>query len=273
MKKTLSLFFALIISQLIGCASGQVVMRDRQTNLSEFDNFSHNVFKANWNIAEEISKQDAIAWVASDSILSKLSEANLRKIDGYIANGDFNNGSVVFFDIENNDKIKNVATVKFMGNKLKYGLDGNEQTDSVFIYSAKALLRSREINKKYMAKQNANYNEYVVLNNGRIFIYMMPANTDRFMVMGGGIKSEFDKDRLVRNTELHLSIIPFEISEISDINARSSSVTDVPNEIDIAQYLMNCKKMYNQMIRAKKYTVLFYFIPQEDRIAVTAIKN
>ncbi|MBL8025206.1 MAG: hypothetical protein JNL74_02275 [Fibrobacteres bacterium] len=113
-----------------------------------------------------------------------------------------------------------------------------------------------------------------MVDDASITIYLAPGAYKNFIHHAGGIKVVFGKDLAVRsNEQLHLGSVPVDLNVKCDISARTSSVTEIINEIDIAQYLIWRKKFYNNLIKTKKYAFFLYYIPDDDTTIKQVFSN
>lgn len=255
----------------IGCApqlaSRQTIFRDEVTSLDALSTEDRDLLDRNWKTAEDLFEQDKMAWIASDSLLPKLTQQEMEPIRGYVVNGSLYNGEVFFFSEDKTQQISIVATVFFINGKFSNVTKSPVDIPSSVPKMAKCIQNAREINKDYITRQNVNYNTYSLVTDSGITIYMAPGSVNNYFILCGGILTEFDEDlNLKRNTELHKSIVVFESKKVGTILARSSSVTPVLNEIDILQYLVWKDVIYNQMIMTGNYSFFLYNIPDEQRI-------
>ena len=85
----------------------------------------------------------------------------------------------------------------------------------------------------------------------------MPATTGEYAVYGGAVKLSMGEKSW--NLELlHKSPIPLKWKDITgdNIGARTSSMGDLLNEADFAQYYITWNAAPRQIIQTKKYTIL-----------------
>lgn len=267
--RNLNLILLLIL--IIGCASQiamrQTVHRNEVTSLDALTQEDRDSFDNNWEIADKLLEQDKMAWIATDSILPKLTDSEKEMLRGYVTDGSLFNGEVYFFSADNTNEIFIVATASFSNGKFAATTKGNMNIDSRILDMAKCIQEAKKMNREYIANQEVNYNTYALKNDGGITVYLAPGSVDGYFVLCGGIKTVFDKDlELKSNTELHKSIVVYETRNMGDVMARSSSVTPVLNEIDILQYLIWKDIVFNQMIVTEKYGFFLYNVPDEGRI-------
>jgi hypothetical protein len=273
--KNLKLIFLLMF--IVGCAPQvamrQTVYRNEATSLDALTQEDKETFDTNWKIAEKLVEQDKMAWIATDSILPRLTDKEKELIRGYVTNGSLLKGEVFFFS-ENSDKeISVVVTASFFNGRFAAATKGDINVDSRIVDMAKCIQKAKQINLEYIANQKVNYNSYAFDDDNGITVYLAPGSIDGYFIFCGGIKAEFDKNlNLKSKIELHKSIVVFETRKMGDIMARSSSVASVINEIDILQFLIWKDVVYNQMIATDKYGFFLYNVPDEERIITRAIK-
>jgi hypothetical protein len=224
-------------------------------------------FDQNWAIGESLLVQDKMAWIGTDSILPRLTEKEKELIRGYVTEGSLYYGDVFFYSDDSSGNISIVATASFSNGKFSVVTKGETNIESNVVNMVKCIEKAKQINNEYIRRQKVNYNTYSLNTDSGVVVYLAPGSVDGYYIFCGGIKTEFDKDlNVMRNTELHKSIVVFEAQKIGEMLVRSSSVTQVLNEIDIMQYLIWKDMVYNQMIATQKYGFSLYNVPDEGRI-------
>jgi hypothetical protein len=267
--KITNIFLFFII--LTGCAPQismrQTIYRNEVTVLDALSMTDRETFDKNWKIADVLLEQDKMAWIATDSILPRLTDNEKKLVKGYVIDGSLNNGVVYFFSEDMLNEIEIVGTASFMNSNLIATTKGDMDIATRVLKMAKCIQKAKQINEEYIANQKVNYNSYSIISDNRITVYLAPGSINGYFILCGGIKTEFDEDlHIIQNTELHKSIVVFKSKNMGDIMARSSSVTPVINEIDILQYLVWKNIVYNQMISTEKYGFLLYNVPDEGKI-------
>lgn len=203
-----------------------------------------------------LAMQDGLAWIASDSISVDFPESRLRELSGWVAQGNVDDGFCLFYGKTDSGFVQ-IARYDFVGGAINRSLGKIDIPEGKIYDLVKMNDSANTFFNNSSARLNIRYNSYILEKDGKYTYYAMPATTGEYAVYGGAVKLSMGENSW--NLELlHKSPIPLKWKDITgdNIGARTSSMGDLLNEADFAQYYITWNAAPQQIIQTKKYTIL-----------------
>lgn len=216
------------------------------------------------DIGKQLANQDAVAWIATDSVMAVLPENSLNLIAGWVAQGSVSDGYVVFYEKRNGayyqivrvnfkDGIleKSLAHEEIEGEELNLVL-ANDSAYNFFMHSGEPL--------------EIKYNTYILKNDDGYTFYAMPGSTSEYLVYGGAYKLTSDASLDWNLQKMHKSPIAIEYSKLNrdDYFVRTSSMDKLLNEADFAQAFITSDWAKKQYVSTSDYMFLLNFDSQKN---------
>ena len=227
----------------------------------------HLIFKNNWDVAQDIAEYDFYSWIASDSLMRYHDKINEEAIEGYVVIFDDSGPRVVFGNtIENS--LQKYFDVTFTDDKINCELYVNGKKESKKANTLFwAINKAKEINHEYLMSENIPYNSYAFVKGDSTIVYLSPGSTNDYLILCGGLKTTFNKKKLIENVKLHKSPMVVEYKPNMAYIIRTSGNNDIPNEVDIAQFLILKEWIPIHLIITTKYNFTFVFDQKSNNIS------
>lgn len=252
MKKLHAIYFLAI---LLSCAPRIIYV--------QIDEIENKILTKNWAIAEALIDYDYYSWIATDSLLKYKDKIDMKKVNGWIVDKNDNKINVIFGEINENCLMAHFR-VPFISsypgpslfNDTSYAINSN----AFLGFKAMNLLRNKL--KTEFDSLRVPMNSYVLFNQDTIVVYFFPGSTDKYNIVCGGYRTKFNKKtfEIIENTKLHRSPLVLEEAPKNSVaSLRTSSKSDIINEVDIAQAIILKTRIPKQIIITKKYLFVFTF--------------
>jgi|WetSurMetagenome_2_1015567.scaffolds.fasta_scaffold413263_1 hypothetical protein len=233
---------------------------------SHFQNVSltpeeQNADRKTWEIADKLIKYDYYSWIASDSLVKYRKAGDSTKYEGWVVFGDDINKTVLFGNIREAGLITNFRVI------FNYGKPSQvKQNDTVYDAHSNAYKGFRAMTLM-RAKFQVEFdtlrvpmNSYVLFHEDTIVVYFFPGSTDKYVIMCGGYRNKYLNSNLseIESIKLHRSPLILEEPPKDVVGSmRTSSNSDLLNEVDIAQSIICKDRLPDQFIITKKYIYIF----------------
>lgn len=220
-----------------------------------------NVNRETWETAERLVKYDYYSWIASDSLIKLRHSGDSAKYEGWVVIGDDAKKNVIFGNLSEMGLTSNFR-LSFSNGKTEH----INHTDTLYNAHSDAYIGFKAMTKMRTKFQvefdtlDVPMNSYVLFNGDTIVVYFFPGSTDKYVIMGGGYRCKYMKTNLteIESIKLHRSPIILEEPPKDVVGSmRTSSNSDLLNEVDIAQSIICKDRLPNQYIITKKYIYVF----------------
>ena len=101
---------------MVGCAANKGV-QEQARSITALDAENFRIIENRQAVGASIASQDKIAWIASDSLVVSIDPSALDKLEGYVAQGDMQDGFAVFYGFQDERYIQ-LARIDFRDGKL-----------------------------------------------------------------------------------------------------------------------------------------------------------
>ena len=205
-------------------------------------------------IGRKLAGQDAVAWVASDSIQVDLPQKTLKELIGWVAQGNLGDGYCIFYGKDSSGYYQ-IARYDFSPDGMRRALARTELPDGEVFELVKMNDSAYTAFRGYGLGEKVKYNTYILEENGQYVFYAFPGSTNDYVVLGGGIKLALG-DSSWKAKVLHNGPVVMEWNSVAGNKVvRTSSLGDVPNEVDFAQYYIYERALPEQYIKTRKYLI------------------
>lgn len=238
---------------MIGCA-GRNSFTSKLVKKEPTPEMEKQIFE-NIEMGKKLAEYDKAVWKASDLLLSKKTDSeNLGKF--------FYLNDKVHFGSDKDEVFLTYYTIDFSNDKASNLIEYNiPKSNEILTLFSKAIDKSEELNMEFITSQESKYNYYAFEEPTAIIIWWIPAMTDDTDVLCGGIKATFDKSslELTENKKLHQSVvkIPWNDPNLTDsdtVMRMHKILSDIPNEVDFAHFLIKQDIFSEHMILGKNYS-------------------
>lgn len=216
------------------------------------------------DIGKLLANQDAVAWIATDSVMAILPENSLGLIAGWVAQGSVSDGYAVFYE-KRNDSYYQIVRVNFKNGVLEKSLAHEELEGGI-----RDLVAANDSAYNFFMQSgeplDIKYNSYILKNEDGYTFYAMPGSTNEYLVYGGAYKLTADASLDWNLQKMHKSPIAIEYSQLSrgDYFVRSSSMEKLLNEADFAQAFITSGWAKKQYVSTSDYMFLLNFDSQKN---------
>ena len=145
---------------LAGCAANKGV-QEKARSITALDAENFRIIENRQALGASIASQDRVAWVASDSVVSNINPSALDKIEGYVAQGNTQDGYAVFYGYQD-DRYIQVARVDFKDGRLTKDFVEKAIDDDRLLGLVKANNSANRRFNLYTDKLNIVYNSYIM---------------------------------------------------------------------------------------------------------------
>lgn len=201
-----------------------------------------------------LAGQDGVAWIASDSLMADLPKDKRVGYSGWVAQGNLRDGFCIFYgkdssglfqiaryDFSSGHMSRSVARTELPEGKIYNLVQKNESAYNFFENSGEAY--------------KIPYNTYILENEGQYTFYVIPGSTSEYAIFGGAFKLT-SVDTTWQMEKLHKSPTIMKWAAIKGNKlVRTSSMGDLLNEADFAQYYIYEKSLPEQYIKTQKYLI------------------
>ena len=255
----------LILSALVlvflfsGCASNKAV-QGQSRSLTALDAENFRIIENRQAVGASIASQDRIAWIASDSLVKTIDPSALDKLEGYVAQGNIQEGFAVFYGYQD-DRYIQLARIDFRDGKLtKDYAEKNIQDDRLL----KLVKASHSANRRFNLftdKLNIIYNSYIIESDSGYTVYFIPGSTDEYLVFGGCFRFVSKDAEEWEIEKLHKGpvAIKFEKLKQNKFLMRNSAMDKLPSETDYAQFHITKEWAPVQYIQTDSYLFLLKY--------------
>jgi hypothetical protein len=255
--KTLATLSATMLLLLVsGCRTNHYLYRSTRLTVEE-----DALLKENWRVAHMLADYDSYGRIASDSLLAYAGTLDTNRIQGHVAIVRGNSATVIFGALDSSG-LQSAFEVEFLRDKTSvlsrpeksYG--ENKEPYRRFV----ALHRAREASRASIGATTIPYDSYVLRIGDSLYVYFIPGSRGQKLGMGGGIRTIVDaRDlRILDSKLLHESPLVITAPPPGAVAMkRTSSLTVVPNEVDLAQTIFYKNFPVDQIIVTQKYTFVF----------------
>jgi len=255
----------LILSALVlmllfsGCAFNKGV-QGQARSITALDAENFRIIENRQALGASIASQDRVAWVASDSVVSNINPSALDKIEGYVAQGDTQDGYAVFYGYQD-DRYIQVARVDFKDGRLTKDFVEKAIDDNRLLGLVKANNSANRRFNLYTDKLNIVYNSYIMENDSGYTVYFIPGSTNDYLVFGGCFRLSSSDSQEWTIEKLHNGpvAIKFEKVKQSNMLMRTSSNDKLPSETDYAQFHITKQWAPVQYIQTSSYVFLLKY--------------
>jgi len=219
-----------------------------------------SILDHNWRIARQLTEYDRYSSIATDSLLTYVKRPDSSSFHGYIALMGPVSAKVIFGNIESSCLVSNFE-VSFSGNKILVNTHPNKKycdKDEPYILFA-ALLKGLDANRASIDSTQFPYNSYVLRHGDTIAVYFMPGSTDGYYGFCGGLLTLVNANdlSLFGTRRLHQSAWITKPPKGATFLTTTSTITNIPNEVDLAQTLIYKDLLQTHAIVTRKYTFIF----------------
>jgi hypothetical protein len=233
-----------------------------------------------WGLARELVDYDYYSWIASDSASSHRSSLDVNAVRGWVAVME-GYQKVVIFGALVDTGLKAVFRVPFVSNVPGpcISRDTLYPRSSDAYLGFRAMQNMRDIFKQDFDSLRVPMNSYVLFHGDTLLVYFFPGSTDRYINLCGGYRAKYLKTTMepIERAKLHRSPLVLDSREQPEgmvASVRTSSQTDLINEVDIAQTLIVKDRLPDQIVMTKKYLYVFHKDKDTGRMDFkTAKKN
>lgn len=249
----------------------QIGSKDKGLSPKEQVQLAHN-----WDIAYRLVDYDYFSWIGSDSAMKYMDSVDEKLMQGWVVIGNADSCDVIFGSIQDTCLVSPLQ-VHFVG---KYPRSPSLVTNcfpknSPAFLSFKALTMMKSKHKDEFESDHVPYNSYVLRDGDTTAVYIFPGSTDDYLIFCGGYRSQYlgNELKIIDDRKLHGNPLSFKPNEEAEALFRTSSRTDLTNEVDIAQYLLTWKRAPNQIVITRKYIFNFSWDSTTNRPTVNTELN
>lgn len=263
MKKFLKNFFALSLAvSFYGCAGSNSNGLPKHIDFENYNPAEETMLAEEFGLMDSLSQigwilagQDGVAWVASDSLQVDLPKDLKVGFAGWVAQGDLRNGFCIFYG-EDSTGLYQIARYDFSANGMIRAIGRTDLPEGKIGDLVKMNHSAFNHFKNSGAAYNVQYNTYIMENEGKYTFYAIPGSTATHVVFGGGVKLT-SSDSTWNVELLHKSPIAMRWEAVTNGNkpVRTSSMGNLLNEVDFAQYYIYRKSIPDQYIKTLKYLI------------------
>lgn len=244
---------------MVGCASNKGV-QGQARSITALDAENFRIIENRQAVGASIASQDKIAWIASDSLVVSIDPSALDKLEGYVAQGDMQDGFAVFYGFQDERYIQ-LARIDFRDGKLTKDFAEKNIEDGLLLKLVKASHSANRRFNLYTDKLNIVYNSYIMENDSGYTVYFIPGSTDEYLVFGGCFRLSSSDSQEWTIEKLHDGpvAIKFEKVKQSNMLMRTSSNDKLPSETDYAQFHITKQWAPVQYIQTSSYVFLLKY--------------
>jgi hypothetical protein len=245
----------LCVSLFLFCAPGF-----KYVQIGENEN---RILDQNWAIAQALIDYDYFSWIASDSLIKYRDKIDSKKFNGWIVDKNDLRSTVIFGNIKDNCLLS-CFRVPFISTHVGPALFNDtcysSNSNAYVGFNAMNLMRTKL--KTEFDSLRVPMNSYVLFDQDTIVVYFFPGSTDKYTIVCGGYRAKFNRKTLeiIENIKLHKSPLVIEKRPRNAVGSfRTSSISEIINEVDIAQAFLLKTQMPKQYIATRKYIFIFHF--------------
>lgn len=242
-----------------GCASNKGV-QGQAHSITALDAENFKVLEERQSVGATIASQDRIAWIASDSLVKSIDPSALDKLEGYVAQGDLQDGYAVFYGYQN-DRFFQVARIDFINGRLTKDLSEKNIVDDRLLALVEANHSANQFFNRFTDKLNIVYNSYIMERDSGYTVYFMPGSTNEYLVFGGCFKLSSNDVQDWKIEKLHNGPVAMKFDKVKQSNLlmRTSSMDKLPSETDYAQFHITKEWAPVQYIQTDSYLFLLKY--------------
>lgn len=206
-------------------------------------------------VGQLLAWQDGVAWVASDSLMADLPKEQLKSMKGWVAQGNLKEGFCVFYGKDSSGYYQ-LARYDFTPQGMNRATARMEIPEGDLMELVRMNDSAYQFFKNSGEMFNVKYNTYILKGENGYTFYAIPGSTSKYVILGGAAKLTIDEDSW-KVENLHKSPIAMEWKDVNKTSfpVRTSSMSDILNEADFAQYYIYAKSMPDQYIKTRKYLI------------------
>lgn len=263
--------FALFSCLLIGCASGPGSVHYVKLTVEEDSLLQHN-----WEIAHQLADYDRYSWIATDSLLQYIGKPDPEQMQGWVVTGSGTNRKVTFGKVQGT-VLKSLFEVSFQGEEIT-SYPHPEVTysnrDEAYL-GIVAIDTALQANKAALDSANFPYNTYVFVGKDTVEVYLMPGATNEYYGFCGGLHTFLSARTLsvLETKKLHQSALVVKPPKGAAALVRTSSLSIVPNEVDLAQTLIFRNLPSDHYIMTSKYMFAFSWDRKRKNVSMRVMDN
>lgn len=207
------------------------------------------------NVGRLLAWQDGVAWVASDSLMADLPKSQLKNLKGWVSQGNLRDGFCLFYGKDSSGYYQ-LARYDFTPQGMNRAIARTEIPEGDLMELVQMNDSAYQFFKKSGEAFNVKYNTYILKGENGYTFYAIPGSTSEYVILGGAAKLTIEGDSW-KVENLHKSPIAMEWKSITKDTrpVRTSSMSDILNEADFAQYYIYEKSMPDQYIKTRKYLI------------------
>lgn len=249
MKGRLRIALVFFSALMLSCANS-AINKDSGSDipLEVYSEFRNKLF-----IAEELTKYDKLAWIATDSIQRFQSQFDAEKMKGYVVN-HFRDSAVVSFGAgdDSGKYVKHCQVVFGDGEPRPVLFDsgriGDENEAVMFFAMRNAIMDLGETERN-----NGRHNFYAMTYSDTVKIYLIPGFRQGEFVFGGSLLYTYVKGRRVGKVNFHFGYQYFRQKEKPIDVHLNSDMNEIPNECDLMKFLTYRDFIGSMTIRTTRY--------------------
>lgn len=253
-------------------ASGVMAQSDnKEVKLSEEEQAQLDY---NWYLAHRLADYDRYSWVSTDTVLYYKDSLDMSLIRGWIVVGNGDTCEVIFGSLNDTGLISPAQVPFVLKSPQRPSFETKCYDTTTLAYKGFwAMDDMRTAHQTEFDSAGVPYNSYVFFDGDTITVYFSPGSTDDYIAFCGGYRGKYLKTELkpFADKKLHGTVVILEPDPDAVGMVRTSLEKDLPNEVDLAQFLIEKWRVPTQHIITKKYIFVLDRDAYDARAAVTIL--